>query len=116
MLQSTGSHCRRRLLSRMGWCEHPSSLVLHPAETSHSTQHSRRLQQPQEFFLLAIAAIDIELQPNMLARAGAVHILHHPMMTLQDSADLVAYLFDTGPRDFITREQNFQVKRFLQMP
>src|SRR6202043_3149116 len=103
----------------MEWCggskgasRRPSSLfALHAAKRGNGAENGRGLQPLYQLLLLAVAAVDVKLQADMLARVAATHVLHQPMMNFQDAVHLVADLFDAGSGDLVTREQDFEIKR-----
>src|SRR5580704_2662468 len=69
----------------------------------------------EQFLLFAIAALDIELQANMLARASAANVLHQLEVTFENAVDLVGDLVEAAAGHLISGHQQLEVERFFQM-
>lgn len=69
----------------------------------------------QEFFLLTVATINVELQADVLAGVRVAWVLHKAMTRLEDAVDLHADFFEAGAGDFVTGEKQFDIESFFHV-
>src|SRR5579863_7082130 len=99
----------------MGSCGRRQSLALHPSQRSNVAQNSRGFQLGEQLLVLPVAALDVELQANVLSGVAASDVLHQTVMRLKDAGNLLADFFYAGTGDFIAGHEQFQIQRFLGM-
>ena len=70
---------------------------------------------PQQFFLLTIAALDVELQADVQSSVPAENVLHEAVMRFKNPSNLVADFLDAGPRHFIAVQQKLEIECFFHV-
>src|SRR5579871_2267556 len=99
----------------MEWSGRWNSLALHPSQTSCARENRRTFELLEQIPLLAVTALDIELQAYMLRSAAGIHIFHQAVMAFENAIHFLTDFFNARAGDFVARHQELDVKRFFHV-